>query len=146
MKDFGLCSEECLCETYELLSAIADKGRDFQGDADEWWLRKYNEYRRFDRHVNEDDILKAIGIVVGFAVLALDSSTHRFYRYTLSEQLMLIVASHKFDGWQSTLDRIFSIPLPDGWFDTFGEMLVEEVNSVAPDSKVIEAKEKYGGL
>lgn len=36
--------------------------------------------------------------------------------------------------------------IPDGWLNTFGEMLVDEVNSVAPDSKVIEAKEKYGGL
>lgn len=143
MKDFGLCSEECLCETYELLSAIADKGRDFQGDADEWWLRKYNEYRRFDRHVNEDDILKAIGIVVGFAVLALDSSTHKFYRYTLSEQLMLIVASHKFDGWQSTLDSIFSIPLPDGWFDTFIDEEPEENELPIPKAINTERAQTY---
>ena len=119
MKEFGLCQEECFIETIELLSVIAEKGVDILPELDNIWLRKENEYRRYDRHVNEDEIRKAVGIVFGFAVIAIDSSTNRFYRYKLTEQLAHTVANHKFAGWQTTLGKIFSIPLPDGWFDTF---------------------------
>lgn len=38
----------------------------------------------------------------------------------------------------------YSIPL--GWVDAFGQMLVDEINSVAEDSHVVEAKEKFGEL
>ena len=116
---FGLCSEECFMETLELLSVIAEKGEDILPAIDNMWLRKFNEYRRFDRHVGEDETRKAVAIVFGFAILAIDSSRHRFYRYTLPEQLTLAVANHQFDGWSSTLERIFSVPLSDGWFDAF---------------------------
>lgn len=119
MGEFGMCSEECLMETLELLTAIADRGEEIMDEADNIWLLKYNEYRRFDRHVAEGDIRKAVGIVFGFAVLAIDSSKHPFYRYRLAERLTHVVACSKFDGWQSTLDRIFSVPLREGWFDAF---------------------------
>lgn len=119
MKEFGLCPEECFMETLELLSTIAEKGEEFLPIIDNYWLRKFNEYNRFDRHVNDDVISKAVGIVFGFAILAVDSSRHEFYRYTLSEQLTRTVTCHKFDGWAETLDRIFSVPLLDGWFDQF---------------------------
>lgn len=36
--------------------------------------------------------------------------------------------------------------IPDGWFKTFGQMLVDEVNEVDPTTRVIEAKEKFGSL
>ena len=119
LKEFGLCPEECFMETLELLSAIAEKGEAILPEIDNLWLIKYNEYNRFDRKVNDEEIYKAVGIVFGFAILAVDSSQHRFYRHTLSEKLMQIIADHKFNNWAATLDRIFSVPLSDGWFDVF---------------------------
>ena len=119
LTEFGLCPEECFMEVFELLTAIAEKGEDFLFEVADHWVRKSNEYRRFDRHVSDDEISKAVGIVFGFAILATDSSRHPFYRRTLSEQLALVVANHPFNGWQLTLERIFSVPLPDGWFDAF---------------------------
>ena len=116
---FGLCPEECFMETLELLSTIADKGEDILPDVENMWLRKSNEFRRFDRRVNDNEICKAVGIVFGFTILAIDSSRHRFYRYVLTERLTQIIASHQFEGWQTTLESIFSVPLPDGWFDAF---------------------------
>lgn len=121
LTDFGLCPEECFMDVLELLSAIADKGEDFSSEVDNCWLHKFNEYRRFDRSVSKVETCKAVGIVFGFAILATDSSRHPFYRYTLSRQLMEAIANHQFCGWQSTLDRIFSVPLKDDWFDAFLE-------------------------
>lgn len=128
---FGLCPEECFVETLELLSAVADKGEDILPEVENVWLRKSNEYRRFDRHVSDDEISKAVGIVFGFAILAIDSSRHPFYRRTLSERLMQVVANHQFDGWASTLERIFSVPLPDGWFDSFIDEEPQEGDELA---------------
>ena len=31
----------------------------------------------------------------------------------------MVVANHKWDGWQATLGQIFDVPLPDGWFDAY---------------------------
>ena len=123
---FGLCPEECFMEALELLSLVAEKGEDILPELDHLWLRKENEYRRYDRHVREEEIRKAVGIVFGFAILAVDSSRHPFYRRTLSEQLTSIVANHQFNDWSSTLGRIFSVPLPDGWFDTYMDEEPEE--------------------
>lgn len=122
LTEFGLCPEECFVEALELLSIIAEKGEDILPEVDNIWLRKENEYRRQARQVgrvNEEEIRKAVGIVFGFTILATDSSQHPFYWYVLSERLTQVVANHQFDGWESTLDRIFSVPLSDGWFDAF---------------------------
>ncbi len=119
LTEFGLCPEECFMDTLELLSTIADKGEEILPEVENMWLCKFNEYKRFDRHVSDDVIRKAVCEAFGFTILAIDSSRHRFYRYTLAERLTQIVASHPSEGWQIILDRIFSIPLPDGWFDTF---------------------------
>lgn len=119
LKEFGLCSEECFMEALELLSVIAEKGENILLDIDNLWLRKENEYRRYDRKVSDDDIRKAVGIVFGFVILAIDSSQHPFYRRKLSESLTMVVANHKFNNWSATLNQIFSVPLPDGWFDAF---------------------------
>lgn len=119
LKEFGLCPEECFMEALELLSAIAEKGEEILPEIESLWLRKENEYRRYDRQVSDDEIRKSVGIVFGFSILAIDSSQHRFYSYTLSEQLTMVVANHKWDGWQATLGQIFSVPLPDGWFDIY---------------------------
>lgn len=117
--EFGLCSEECFMETLELLTVIADEGEDILPEIDNLWLRKHNEYRRLDRNVSEEETSKTVGIVFGFTILAIDSSRRRFYRYRLAERLTTVIASHQFDGWHSMLERIFTVPLPDGWFDTF---------------------------
>lgn len=118
---FGLNSAECFMESLELLSTIAEKGEDILPEIDELWLRKENEYRRFDRNVDQQEIRKAVGIVFGYVILAIDSCSHSFYRYTLSERLTMVIAEHKFEGWTSILDKIFSVPLSDGWFDTYIE-------------------------
>ena len=117
--EFGLCPEECFMEASELLSIIAEKGEAILPSIDDIWLRKFNEYRRFDRHIGEDEIRKAVAVVFGFVILATDSSRNRFYRYTLSRRLMETIAGHPFPDRPTTLDRIFSVPLPDGWFDAF---------------------------
>lgn len=119
LPEFGLCPEECFMDTLELLSVIADKGEDILSEVENMWLRKSNEYRRFDRNVNDNEICKAVGIVFGFAILAIDSSRHPFFHHTLPEKLTQVIANHKFDYWSVTLEKIFSVPLPDGWFDTF---------------------------
>ena len=36
--------------------------------------------------------------------------------------------------------------IPRGWVTSFGQMLVDEVNAIAPNSRVVDAKEKYGEL
>ena len=36
--------------------------------------------------------------------------------------------------------------IPRGWVKTFGQMLVNEINAVAPESEVLDAKEKWGSL
>ena len=128
--EFGLCSEECFMEALGLLSEIADKGEKYLSEIDNYWLHKFNEYRRFDRHLKEEEIRKAVGIVFAFVILALDSSRHPFYRYTLTRRLTQIVASHQFKDWTSTFDRIFSVPLSDGWFDAFIDEESEEPNSI----------------
>lgn len=131
LTEFGLCPEECFMETLELLSAIAEKGEDFLSEVEDVWLRKSNEYRRFDRHVSDEVIRKAVGIVFGFAILAVDSSRHSFYRRILPERLMQVIANHQFGGWGSTLDNIFSVPLPDGWFDSFVDEEPQEGDELA---------------
>ena len=113
---FGLCPEECFMEALELLSAIAEKGEDILPEIESLWLCKENEYRRYDRQVSIDEIRKAVGIVFGFTILAIDSSRYGFYHHTLSEQLTMVVANHKWDGWEATLGQIFDVPLPDGWW------------------------------
>ncbi len=128
--EFGLCSEECFVEALELLSAIADKGEDILLEVDNIWLLKSNEYRRHERRISEDEICKAVSIVFGFTILAIDSSRHPFYRRTLSERLTRIIASHQFDGWAATLERIFSVPLPEGWFDAYLNEETEETDAL----------------
>ena len=36
--------------------------------------------------------------------------------------------------------------IPQGWAKAFGQMLVDEVNAIAPESEVLDAKEKWGAL
>lgn len=131
LTEFGLCPEECFMEAVEMLSVIADKGKDVLPDLENLWLRKYNEYGRFDRSVDKDEIRKAIGIVLGFVILAVDSSTHPFYRRTLTEEITVLIANHKFEGWAKTLFQIASVPLPDGWFDAYIDEDPDEENEVA---------------
>lgn len=130
LKEFGLCSEECLLETLELLSTISEKGEAILPEVDNLWLRKENEYRRHNRHIDEDEIRKAVGIVFGFAILAIDSSRHPFYRYTLSERLTQVIVNHKWNGWSITLGQIFDVPLPDGWFDAYIDEEPEEADNI----------------
>lgn len=130
LKEFGLCPEECLMETLELLSLIAEKGKDILSEVDNLWLRKENEYRRLDRKVSENEIRKTVGIVFGFTILAVDSSQNPFYRFKLSERLTQVVANHKWDEWAITLNKIFDVPLPDGWFDAFINKEPEEVSNI----------------
>ena len=119
LNGFGLCPEECFMEVKEILTAIAEKGEAFMQEAENCWLNKYNEYKRFDRSIDNDELHKVVGIVFAFVILTIDSSRYHFYRYKLTEQLMQTIANHKFNGWQSTLNQIFSVPLSDGWFDAF---------------------------
>ena len=123
MSGFGLCPEECFMEVSWLLERIADNGEDTLAKLDDIWLSTYNGYRRLDRSVNEDETRKVVGVVFAFAAIATDSSTHHFYRYTLSEAIIhtLYEPDHKFGGMRETIGRIFSVPLPDGWFDKYFE-------------------------
>lgn len=36
--------------------------------------------------------------------------------------------------------------IPRGWVRAFGQMLVDEINAIAPRSRVVEAKEKWGEM
>ena len=140
---FGLNSEECFMESLELLSAIADKGEDILPKINELWLRKENEYRRFDRKVDDEEIRKAVGIVFGYVILAIDSCSLPFYRYTLSERLTMTIAEHQFNGWTETLDKIFSVPLSDGWFDVYLEGDVSEDLENKLENKIL--KKNHNG-
>ncbi len=78
--------------------------------------------------------------------MALDSSSYSFYRYTLTEHLTYIISNHKFDGWTAILNRIFLVPLSDGWFDTFINKETEENDATQlPLPKAINTKraQKY---
>ena len=141
LTEFGLCTEECFMEVLELLSDIAGKGEKFLDDIENTWLRKHNEYKRFNRTVDEDEIRKVVGIVFGFAILAVDSSRHPFYRYTLVSTMTQTIASHSFEGWTKTLDTIFSVPLSDGWFE---EYIDEEVENRVETEKADTIRQKAG--
>lgn len=119
LKEFGLCPEECLIEVLECLCYIADEGSDVLPKIQTLWYSRFNEYRRYDRKIDDDELRKVVGIVFAFVILALDSSNYAFYRYTLTEKLTLVIQEHKFNGWEITLDKIFSVPLRDGWFDDY---------------------------
>ncbi len=124
---FGLCPEECFMETMEIVSFIAENGDAVQyEDLEQMWMRKYNEYMRFDRTVDKNIITKAVTIVFGFTALALDKSRYFFYHETIPRQLLEVMFRHMFDDWDATLDRIFDVPLPDGWFDRFLDEPIEE--------------------
>lgn len=121
LTEFGLCPEECFAETQELLTVIAEKGEEVIPELQNLWLMKFNQYRRFDRDVNQDEVRKAVSIVFGFAILAVNTSRHPFYNFTLTWNLTCIVADNTPEGWSHTLDRIVSLQMPDGWFDRFVE-------------------------
>lgn len=36
--------------------------------------------------------------------------------------------------------------MPNGWIKAFGDLLVEEINSVNPDIEILQIKEKFGSL
>ena len=129
-------------ETLELLSEIADKGEEILPEIENLWIRKENEYRRYDRQVSVDEVRKSVGIIFGFAILAIDSSRHRFYRYTLSEQLTMVVANHKWADWTRTLEQIFSIPLPEGWFDAYIDEKPEDGGGLADFAKSVNSLRK----
>lgn len=130
LREFGLCPEECFADVLELLTDIAERGRDIISEVGNIWLRKENEYRRFDRRVGQDEIRKAVGIVFGFVVRAIYTSSHGYYNYTLAEALMQEAATHKWEGWTATLGQIFDFPLPQGWFDAFIDEEPEECQTV----------------
>lgn len=121
LTEFGLCPEECFAETQELLTVIAEKGEEVIPELQNLWLMKFNQYRRFDRDVNQEEVRKAVSIVFGFAILAVNTSRHPFYNFTLTWNLTCIVADNTPEGWSHTLDRIVSLQMPDGWFDRFVE-------------------------
>lgn len=139
---FGMCPEECFTDAVEILSVIAEKGEEIVPEIEKLWLSKYNEYRRLDRKVSEEETRKVVGILFGFVVLAIDSSNYRFYRYELSRRLTELIVKHKFTDWTTTLDRIFSVPLPDGWFDAFIEQAPENESDVMELTKGVSALRK----
>ena len=104
-----------------MLTVIAEKGEEVIPELQNLWLMKYNQYRRFDRHVNQEEVRKAVSIVFGFTILAVNTSRHPFYNFTLTWNLTCIVADNTPEGWSHTLDRIVSLQMPDGWFDRFVE-------------------------
>lgn len=114
---FGLCPEECFTEVRQILAIIAELGENFTQDLDNLWLRKYNEYRRLDRSVSEDETRKVVGIIFGFVIIAISSSHHSFYRNTLPMRMLYCIGNHDFGGWELTLGRISEVTLKDGWFD-----------------------------
>lgn len=136
LAEFGLCPEECFEETLEVLTILADKGEEAIPELDTLWHRKFNEYRRFDRKVAEEELRKAVGIVLGFVILAIDSSRYHFYRYTLTEALTKTIANpkHQFADWAITLEKILSVPLSDGWFDSCFEEIHEEDDEIVPQN------------
>lgn len=144
---FGLCSEECFMEVQEVLSLIAERGEDILPDLDRLWLRKYNEYRRLERErgheVDEEETRKVVGIVFAFAILALNSSSHSFYHTKLTYRLNFIIGDHDFEGWGQTLGRIFEVPFPDGWFESFIDESCEAATLPLPPSLNTERAQTY---
>lgn len=119
---FGMCAEECFVEVMEVLSLIAEKGDSIaSADIEGMWKDKYNEYRRFDRQVRDDEIRKVIGIVFGYTALALYSSESRFYRFTVCRMVQENIVDKEPEDFDSTIGRIFDVQLEEGWFDNFME-------------------------
>lgn len=119
---FGMCAEECFEEVKEVLALIAEKGDGIAPtDLQRLWQDKYNQYRRFDRQVGDDEIRKVIGIVFGYAALALHSSQSAFYRFTVCYMVQETIVDNEPEGFDSTIDRIFDVELEEGWFDRFME-------------------------
>ena len=127
MPMFDMCPEEMYEEVVRVLTMIADKGEDFDSEERLWHIL-YNEYRRFDRNVPEDELKEAVTIVYLFAVVALDTSIHTFYRYRMTERMTGVTMEHRCERWSEISDRIFDVYVPDGWFDRFVEQEVESAN------------------
>ena len=54
----------------------------------------------------------------------------------------MVVANHKWDGWQATLDQIFSVPLSDGWFDAYIDEEPEDDGGLADFAKSVNSLRK----
>lgn len=124
MPNFDMCPEEMYIEVIRVLTLIAEEGEDFEGE-ERLWHTLFNEYRRFDRSVPEDELKEAVCIVFLFAVVTLDTSIHTFYRYRITERLTEVALSHKSEHWSEISDRIFEAYVSDGWFDSFVAQGVE---------------------
>ena len=121
MPKFGMCPEECFEEVTDVLNMLKDVGDNYEVELDTLWNRKFCEYRRFDRSVDEKELRKVVGVVFGFVLWAIDSSRETFYRYELTKAIVntIISENHLFDSWQQTLNTIANVPLPDGWLDRY---------------------------
>lgn len=131
MPKFDMCPEEMYEEVVRLLTMIAEEGEDFNSE-ERLWHVLYNEYRSFDRNVPEDELKEAVAIVFLFAVVALDTSMHTFYRYRLTERLTRVAMRHRCERWPEISDRIFGVYVPDGWFDRFVEQETENTGKEEP--------------
>ena len=120
MPVFDMCPEEMYVEVMRVLTIIADDGEGYK-EEERLWHMLYNEYRRFDRSVSEDEIKEAVAIVFLFAVVALDSSSYGFYRYRMTERLTQVTKVQSCERWSEICEKIFEAYVPDGWFDRFLE-------------------------
>lgn len=119
---FGMCAEECFEEVMEVLALIAEKGDDIASDdLKKLWLKKFNQYRRLERQVDNDEIRKVISIVFGYAALALDSSQTTFYRFTVCYMVQQTIIDNEPEDFDPTIGRIFDVELEKGWLDHFME-------------------------
>lgn len=46
----------------------------------------------------------------------------------------------------TTIEDLKASEMPNGWIEAFGDLLVEEINSVNPDIEILQIKEKFGSL
>lgn len=120
MPEFGMCPEEVYQEVADLLKWLMEKPKPTSDDLNIKWNRLYNNYLGFDRHVDKEEIRKAVCVVFAFACLALGSSVDTVFSLELSQKLIDCVAQadHACSDWAEVCDRIFdSCVLPEGWFD-----------------------------
>lgn len=152
MHKFAMCPEEIFVESKNILYEISGKGKDYLDEVDILWHRLFNDYRRPDLTVSEEEIKMAVSLVWLSVVVGLYSSKYNFYNTELPNEMLQIIVSNN-PIWKRLGDRLFTYEEKYhnnlyGWFDKFFEESEKnrksfKKNHITALAVAMQAKRKY---
>lgn len=121
MHMFALCPEEVYMECIHLSDDILSKGESFSDEVHLLWHQLFNEYRRFDRAVQESEIQLAVTVVLASLCVCLNTSKHDYY----CDTLVMLIMQQTFEQnkeCSNIFKKIYADFTPyfesiDEWFD-----------------------------